>query len=505
MCGICLVYNVQNASEIVKAGLLAQEHRGQNGVGIGVPHGMEFLVRKTDGMASDAIKRGVFDGVDGSRHAVGHVRYPTFGGRKKEALEKSAQPEVYYGSCAILLAHNGNINNCKIIGREMEEKEIKVNEESQCDARYLLGALACELNGNEEPTDDDIFAAVERVQQKVEGAYSATALIATRSGRMIGLAFKDPYGIRPMVIGTNESGFMIASETTALDFVGFDYSFEPEPGEAVVFDENGAHRKTLVQKGNSPCIFEYIYFASPDSVMYGVSVGGFRYDLGYDLARREDCEYDILIPIQNSGLHHSDGYVKGMWDHHKKHVDVVHALVKRGGRVFIDPDPDRTEKVIRKHSPIRRFIHEKRVATADDSTVRGDTAKALSGILYSAGAREVHQRASAGIKSPCYYGIDTPDPRKLAIYMIQQEIRKEHPLWDKDRIHAETERRFAERIDSTSFRYNPPDVIVSIMRRAGIPTPDAACLTGEYPTPDGRRLLQIAQTFDGGGKRVYDV
>lgn len=393
-CGVFGIYRNEKASEHVFYGLYGLQHRGQEGAGIAVSDGKRIIFEKGYGYVSDIFGEENLKRLKGF-HAIGHVRYSTHG----ESSPRNIQPfviEGYRGSIAI--AHNGNLVNAVQLRKRLEEEGAIF--QSTSDTEIILHLIA---RSKAENIEDAIIDALS----KVRGAYSLLFLtpVAIYSAR-------DPYGFRPLSIGKLEDSYVIASETSAFDLIEATYERDVQPGEILRLDENGI--KTIY---NFPkvkpkhCIFEYIYFSRPDSLVFGKNVNEVRKRLGRKLAEERPADADIVVPIPDSGMWASLGFAEGSG------IPLEFALIRNHyiGRTFIQPhQKERVFGVRIKLNPVRELVDGKKIVLVDDSIVRGTTSRRIVRMVRDAGAKEIHYRVSSPpIIGPCYYGIDTPTKAEL--------------------------------------------------------------------------------------------
>jgi amidophosphoribosyltransferase len=407
MCGIFAVAGRPDAAELTQLGLFALQHRGQESAGIvTVDKTGAFQARIGMGLVSEVFADGVGN-LEG-RVAIGHVRYATTGASHL----KNAQPLVYkttHGPIAI--AHNGNLTNANLLKRKLETRGAIF--QSSTDSEVIVHLLARQ----EGPVEDALIASL----RQVEGAYSLLLLTPE-----VVIAVRDPYGFRPLILGRLGAEHVFASETSALNLVGAEVVRELEPGEMAVV--KGGKLKTLKPFPPVPaparCVFEQVYFARPDSAIFGRGVQAARRDLGRALAQElEGLKADVVVPVPDSGVSAALGFseVSG--------IPFEMGLVRSHyvSRTFIKPTQELREKAAAlKLAPVPEALRGKRVLLIDDSIVRGTTSKKICRSLRAAGAREVHMGVtSPPIVSPCYYGIDTPRAGELiANVHSQDEIRK---------------------------------------------------------------------------------
>ncbi|MCP1198000.1 amidophosphoribosyltransferase [Notoacmeibacter sp. MSK16QG-6] len=394
-CGVFGIYGRQDAAPIVTLGLHALQHRGQEAAGIVSFDGAQFHVERHIGLIGDTFtKPSVMERLPGHR-AIGHTRYSTTG----ESSLRNVQPlfaELADGGFAV--AHNGNITNAMTIQRVLQKRGAIISSTSDTETLLHLVATSEQTNFN------DRF--IDAVRQ-LEGAFS---LVALSSKKMIGC--RDPLGIRPLVLGDLDGSYILCSESCALDIIGARYVRDVKPGEMVVITEKGIQSHFPFDGVDSRfCIFEYVYFARPDSVIEGRDVYAIRKNIGVELAREESIEADMVVPVPDSGTPAAIGYAQ------EANLPFELGIIRNHyvGRTFIQPgDSIRHMGVKLKHNANRRTIEGKRVVLVDDSIVRGTTSQKIVQMVRDAGAREVHMRiASPPTRASCFYGVDTPETAKL--------------------------------------------------------------------------------------------
>ena len=468
MCGIIGILSGAPVAEDLIYGLNAIQHRGQDAAGV-VTFDQTFHMSKGLGLVNNVFNDpGVIHGLRG-RVGIGHVRYSTIGAN--EALD--AQPFFVNYPFGLAMAHNGNVNNFKELRRSLYEDDHRLLD-SSCDVELILYALASELEKKDLKhfTNDDLFDAVEAVQRRVQGAYSTITIIANRGL----LAFADPYGIRPLVFGKKESDtgtrYAFASESSCLDYIGFEVIRDLEPGEVVFIDNDSqVHSQIRYRERQAFCVFEYIYFAKEDSTIHGRGVAHDRVNMGKALARtfrRTGLRPDIVIDVPSSAYFFASGLAEELGIPYRRGLSKNNAV----GRSFISPTQSEREKVVRlKHNPLKDVVRGRKIAVVDDSIVRGTTSRYLVGLLREAGAAEVYLvSASPPIRHPCYYGID-------------MSIRREMIATGLD------VKEISARIGADALVYQRLSDLRQIYR--GLPICDA-CFSGEYPT--GITPEQILET-----------
>ncbi|MEA3466531.1 MAG: amidophosphoribosyltransferase [Thermodesulfobacteriota bacterium] len=394
-CGVFGIYGHPEAANLTYLGLYALQHRGQESCGIVASDGNSLRAYRKKGLVADAFKdNAVFDHLSG-RSAIGHVRYSTAGGNDI----KNVQPiMVDYVRGSIAVAHNGNLVNSQDLRNELERMGSIFS--TVADTEVIIHLLA---RAQSDSLADRVVDALKRVR----GAYSLVFLTETRM-----VAVRDPNGFRPLILGKLDGAYVVASETCALDLIEAEFIRELEPGEMIVADKDGLHSYfPLAETKPSPCIFEYIYFARPDSTIFGREVYGVRKEYGRQLAREYPVDADVVVAIPDSGVPAAIGYAE------QAGIPFELGLIRNHyvGRTFIEPQQSiRHFGVKIKLNPVRQVIEGKRVVVVDDSIVRGTTARKIIKMIRNAGAKEVHLRISCPpVCYPCYYGIDTPTRKEL--------------------------------------------------------------------------------------------
>lgn len=406
-CGVFGVQGHEEAANITYLGLYALQHRGQESCGIVASNGREHTAHRAMGLVADTFSENTLAQLHG-RNAIGHVRYSTSG----ESLLRNAQPICAMTDLGpIAVAHNGNLVNAMAIRRELEGRGAIFGSTS--DSEVILHLLA---RSREETVEDRFIDAISRIK----GAFSVILLMADG---MIGA--RDPNGFRPLSLGRLGNSWVLASETCALDLIGAVYERDLEPGEVVVIRRG--RLRSLKPLGRSAaehfCIFEYMYFARPDSNLMGHNVYAFRKELGRRLAKEHSVKADMVVPVLDSGASAALGYAE------EEGIPYEMALIRNHyvRRTFIEPaQAIRNFGVKVKHNPIQGFLQGKRIVLIDDSIVRGTTLVKIVAMMRSAGAREVHVRISAPpTVGRCYYGIDIPTQEELiAFEKTPEDIRQ---------------------------------------------------------------------------------
>ncbi|WP_298269315.1 amidophosphoribosyltransferase [Geobacter sp.] len=394
-CGIFGVYGHPEAANLTYLGLYALQHRGQESCGIVSSDGRSLHAHKSMGLVADVFgDQEIFRKLPG-RSAIGHVRYSTTG----DSVIKNVQPiMVDYSRGSIAVAHNGNLVNAQTVKDELEAWGSIF--QTTMDTEVLLHLLA---TSKQNSLEDRIAEALGRVK----GAYCLLFLTETRM-----IAARDPQGFRPLCLGKLGEGWVVASESCALDLIEAEFIREIEPGEIVVITKDGVTSHFPLAKSEpAPCIFEFVYFARPDSYIFGKNVYMVRKEFGRQLAREHRVDADIVIPVPDSGVPAALGYAQ------ESGLPFELGLIRNHyiGRTFIEPQQSiRHFGVKIKLNPVRDILKGKRVVVIDDSIVRGTTSRKIVKMVRNAGAKEVHVRISSPPTSyPCYYGIDTPTRKEL--------------------------------------------------------------------------------------------
>jgi len=405
-CAVVGVYGVAEAARYVYLALFSLQHRGQEAAGIASSDGDKIHLSKGRGLVTHIFTEKKLKKVIG-KNAIGHTRYSTAG---NESMLDAQPIFARYDLGQIAVAHNGNLTNAK----KLRKKLIKEGAIFQTfmDTENLIHLIA---KSNKEHLYDRITEAVK----EIEGAYSMIFLSRKKM-----FALRDPFGFRPLSLGKLKEGWIVASETCAFDLVGASYIRDIKPGEMIVFEEGKEPQSIEVFKPTpAKCIFEFIYFARPDSYVFGKSVYKARKEMGKELAREFPVKADLVVPVPDSGVAAAIGYSQ------ESKIPFEMGIIRNHyvGRTFIEPIQSiRDLKVKMKLNPIKELIEDKRIVIVDDSIVRGTTSKKIVRILKEAGAKEVHLRISSPPTiGACFYGVDTPTREELiASYKSVEEIRK---------------------------------------------------------------------------------
>ncbi|MGB0681796.1 MAG: amidophosphoribosyltransferase [Magnetovibrionaceae bacterium] len=447
-CGVFGVFNASDAASLAALGLHALQHRGQEAGGIVSFDGEQFHGHRALGQIGDNFNnQRVMEQLTGHR-AIGHTRYATTG----DTVLRNVQPlfaDLSFGGLAI--AHNGNLTNAYQTRKALTQRGCIFQSTSDTETIIHLIAISREST------------VVERIidaLRKVDGAYS---LVAMTRRKLIGA--RDPHGVRPLALGRLNDSYVLASETCAFDIIGAEYVREVEPGEIIVIDDQGLRSfKPFAPVPSRFCIFEYIYFARPDSTLNGHNVYQVRKAIGAELSRENPVDADIVVPVPDSGVPAAIGYAEASGIPFELGIIRNHYV----GRTFIEPTQNiRHLGVKLKHNANPGYIRGKKVILVDDSIVRGTTSRKIVSMVRAAGAAEVHMRISSPpTKKPCFYGIDTPSEGELMAANL-------------------TVPEMAEQIGLDSLSFISLDGLYRAVGETGrlsaLPQNCDACFTGDYP------------------------
>ncbi len=447
-CGVFGIFGHPEAANLTYLGLYALQHRGQESCGIVASDGMHLKAHLGMGLVADVFKRDdVFKKLPGPA-AIGHVRYSTAGGNDM----KNCQPiMVDYSRGSIAVAHNGNLVNSLELRNDLEKSGSIFS--TTADTETIIHLIA-------RSQSDSLVERVCESLRQVKGAYSLAFLTETRM-----IAVRDPSGFRPLSLGKLDGAFVVSSESCAFDLIEAEYIREIEPGEMIVIDKKGmkSHFPFQQQKvRNTPCIFEYIYFARPDSRIFNRMVYPVRKEFGRQLARQYPVDADLVIAVPDSGMPAAMGYAE------EAGLPFELGLIRNHyvGRTFIEPQQAiRHFGVKIKLNPVRDILEGKRVVVVDDSIVRGTTARKIVKMIRNAGAKEIHLRISSPPTSyPCFYGIDTPSRKEL--------ISASHSIEEITRY-----------VTADSLNYLNLDGLHAALKQFGDHKLDFcdACFSGDYP------------------------
>ena len=447
-CGVFGIFDNRDAATLTALGLHALQHRGQEGCGIVTFDGKNFYAERRLGLVGDNFTKGkVLEKLPGSC-AIGHNRYSTAGNN----LIKNVQPffaDLHSGGISI--AHNGNLSNALHLRKELVKNGSIFQTTSDTETIVQLIAKSARPK-----TTDKIIDALFKIQ----GGY---ALAILTKKQLIGI--RDPFGIRPLVIGKLGKSYILASETCAFDIIGAKFVREVENGEIVIITTNGLESvKPFPKMRERSCIFEYIYFSRPDSIIKNISVYEYRKRLGAELAKESHIDSDLIVPVPDSGVPAAIGYSEAV----EKNIELGIIRNHYVGRTFIEPTQQiRSLGVKLKHSVNKTLIKNKSLILVDDSLVRGTTSVKIIKMLYEFGAKEVHLRISSPpIKYPDYYGVDTPNKEELLA----------------SKLDIESMRKF---INATTLQFLSIEGLYKSMgykkRNPTYPQFTDHCFTGDYP------------------------
>ncbi|GGJ89586.1 amidophosphoribosyltransferase [Pilimelia anulata] len=463
-CGVFAVWAPgEEVAKLTYYGLYALQHRGQEAAGMAVSDGTRLVVYKEIGLVSQVFNEATLASLRGQQ-ALGHTRYSTTGGSTWENSQPTIRATT--SGTTLALAHNGNLVNTAELAAEARKRGLTVDGTS--DTHVITALLASR-------PDLPVEAAALELLPTVRGAFSFVFMDETTL-----YAARDPHGVRPLMLGRLERGWVVASEQAALDIVGASMVREVEPGELLAIDENGLRSTRFAAADPKGCIFEYVYVARPDATIAGRNVYAARVEVGRRLAAEHPVEADLVMPVPESGVPAAIGYAEAAG------IPFGHGLTKNAyvGRTFIQPSQTIRQLGIRlKLNPLRDVIRGKRLVVVDDSIVRGNTQRALVRMLREAGALEVHIRISSPpVQWPCFYGIDFATRAELIATGL-----------DNDGIRRS--------IGADSLGYVSLDGLVAATEQPKSRT-CRACFDGEYPiglpTPEliGKHVLEAV------GKRV---
>ncbi|MDK7180572.1 amidophosphoribosyltransferase [Corynebacterium riegelii] len=479
-CGVFGVWAPkEDVSKLTYFGLFALQHRGQEGAGIAVGDKENIVVFKDTGLVSQVFDETVLGALQGDV-AIGHTRYSTAGGNSWDNVQPMFRTSP--NGTDVALAHNGNLVNYAELQAEAIEKKLVPadgvqGQGSSSDTAVVSALLAALIR--EEHT---LLDACEQLLPRIHGAFC----FMITDGHTL-YAARDPHGVRPLSLGRLEEGWVVASETCALDIVGAAFVREIEPGELIWIDETGVHSKRYAETTRAHCVFEYVYVARPDSVIEGQTVNNSRIEIGRRLARVNPVEGDLVMPVPESGTPAAIGYAE------ESGIPFKQGLMKNAyvGRTFIQPSDTLRQLGLRlKLNPVRQVIEGKKLIVVDDSIVRGNTQRKLIRMLREAGAAEVHVRiASPPVKWPCFYGIDFASPGELIA---------NHGRGGSDEEIAESIRTM---IGADSLAFVPIDDIVAASHQDA-ENLCAACFTGYYPLglPEGNPNADLVRRMKKGAE-----
>ncbi len=440
-CAVVGIFNHEEASKLAYFSLHALQHRGQEAAGISSGDGKRLHTIKDRGLVMQVFDEEKLETLKGHM-AIGHTRYSTAG---DDSILDAQPVHANYDLGQLSIVHNGNLTNHQEVRQELIKQGAIF--QSSMDTENLIHLIA---RSDKEKLKDRIVDAVK----KIEGAFSLVFLSRTKM-----FAMRDRFGFRPLSLGKVGDGYVVASETCAFDLIGAEYIREVEPGEMLIFEKDKEPQSLKVYEATPKhCIFEYVYFARPDSQVFGQNVYQKRKNMGVELAKEQPVEADMVVPVPDGGVPSAIGYSQESGIPFEMGIMRNHYI----GRTFIEPTQEmRDLKVKMKLSPITNLIKGKRIIVIDDSIVRGTTSRRIIRMLKEAGAAEVHMRISSPpTTDPCFYGVDTPDKDKLiAANMKTQEI--------------------CDYIEADSLAYLSNEALMRSVHSEG-DNYCTACFTGEY-------------------------
>lgn len=444
MCGIFGISNHPEASNLVYLGLYALQHRGQESAGIVSSNHRQLHHYRQMGLVSEVFTKEILKRLSG-RSAIGHVRYSTAGSSEL----KNAQPFVVdYHRGSLAIAHNGNLINAPLIKSELESKGSIF--QSNMDTEVIVHLIA-------RSKEKTLLERTVHALKQVEGAYSL--LILTEKEMLVA---RDPFGFRPLALGQLKEASVVASETCAFDLIGAKFTREIEPGEILLINEEGIKSfKPFSQRQRHQCIFEFIYFARPDSFLFNRNVYEVRKSFGAQLAWEAPVNVDMVVPIPDSGFPAALGYTN------QSKIPLELGMIRNHyiGRTFIEPEQRiRHFGVKIKLNPVKELLKNRRIVTVDDSIVRATTSRKINKMFRNAGAKEVHVRISSPpITHPCFFGIDTP--KKSELIASSHDVKEIQKFINASSLYYLSLEGLKKcvREDAESFCY--------------------ACFTGDYPIP----------------------
>jgi len=463
-CGVFGIYSFRKDEVALPIfnGLIAIQHRGQDSAGIATFDGKTIHLKKGMGLTSDVFSENDLLALKGTI-GIGSVRYPTCG----SSSLRDAQPfKVELPREGMTLAHNGNLVNFTALKDELNRGGTPIL--SSCDSEIILKVLAEELNKTE-----DIFQAISKVMKRLEGSYCEVVL--TGRGELI--AFRDPQGFRPLCFGKNDDCMVFASESVALDINDVELTEQVKPGEVILVTEKGIERRLVAKSNKKHCMFEYVYFSRPDSILDAGSVYEVRMKLGRNLAKSQPANVDVVVPVPDTARPAAEGFSR------ETGIEMEEGLIKNRYimRTFIMPDQRvRDAEMKKKLNPLKTILKGKRVVIIDDSIVRGTTTNKLVKLLKDAGAKEVHVRVTCPpIISPCFYGIDISSHSELIAFRCKGNVEEIRKMLGADSLGYQT--------------------IGGLVDAIGIGKENLcmACLNEDYPTPGAAKIAKEMKKKSG--------
>lgn len=472
-CGVFGVWAPgEEVSKLAYFGLFALQHRGQEAAGIAVGNGRQVVVYKDLGLVSQIFDEQTLESLKGDV-AVGHTRYSTAGG----VMWENSQPmfRVSPDGTDVALCHNGNLVNYLQLLDEAAELGLVDPQRAPSDSDVMTALLTQGVRDGV-----TVFESMRQLLPRLKGAFCLTIT----DGHTL-YAARDPEGVRPLSLGRLEKGWIVASETCALDIVGASFVRDIEPGELVRIDESGVHSERFAPANRKGCVFEYVYLARPDSTIHGRNVNATRLEIGRRLAQEHPAEGDLVIPVPESGVPAAVGFAQASG------IPFGQGLVKNAyvGRTFIQPSQTLRQLGIRlKLNPLREVLQGKRLIVVDDSIVRGNTQRALIRMLREAGAAQVHVRiASPPVKWPCFYGIDFASPGELIANAVTGDNE------------AELVRSVCTALGADSLGYVSTEAMVAATEQPAEQL-CCACFDGVYPLglPAGNPNAELVSALQRG-------
>ncbi len=464
MCGIIGIIADEDVVDGLYSGLLALQHRGQDAAGI-ITYDHMFHLKKGIGLVLRVFTKKNLERLKGNI-GIGHTRYPTIGPGGTE----DAQPFYVNTPFGIAMAHNGNVTNYWELKRSLAEESFR-HLNSHCDVEVILNVFADELSHQniKEFDESAVFEATRGVFERVRGSYSVVGMIV---GKGL-LGFRDPYGIRPLIFGRRGNSYGFASESVAFDLLGYETLRDVKPGEVIFVDmDRRVHSKVLIQKRHTPCIFEWVYFARPDSVIDGIGVYEARLRLGRELAKeclKRGIKPDVVVPVPDTARAAALPIAQTLG------VELREGLIKNRyiARTFIMPTQrERIASVRQKLNPIKSEISGKRVLLVDDSIVRGTTSREIISLVRKAGAKEVYFAVTCPpLRYPCVYGIDMATRGEF--------IAKTHSVKEIERL-----------IGADVLVYQTLEGMIKAVKGERPQEFCTACFTNRYPTGETEKTLR---------------
>lgn len=471
-CGVIGAFSFSGASvcELLYNSLIALQHRGQDSAGMAVFDGGKIRNHRKLGLVSEVFKPHDLERLSGFA-GIAHVRYPTIGA----GGEEDAQPFLAnFPRKGIALAHNGNIANYGTMRSLLEGKGHQLS--STCDADLILAFLAGHLQA-----ESNTFTAISKLMDELDGSYSVCAI--TGHGELV--VFRDPNAIRPLCFGRKGDTIMFASESVALDINAIPLQGDVKPGEAIVITKEGIKSKIAAKSpAHAHCMFEYVYFSRPDSVIEGKLVYNVRHELGRRLAKSAPVDADIIVAVPDTSRPAAEGYAN------VAKLPLVEGLIKNRyiGRTFIMPSQEKRMQAVRfKLNAVRPLVEGKRVVLIDDSIVRGTTSGPIVQLMRDAGAKEVHVRITCPpVVSPCFYGVDLPSYTELI-------------------AHSNSVEQIRAKIGADTLAYLSVDDLVEAVG-LGKENTCLGCVTDKYPTEFGNKISTMIKgqktRGETGGKAI---